>query len=115
MHTLSPESQQPSDTLDNGFAATDGQPVFSESWPSTDCGSPPASAATSSNMGKPKQSARAGKFTVSSELGVQQDSVLAKYALVSRSQDHTLKRSGACNLCYPQIEPKFFHGESCIM
>ncbi|XP_039972921.1 proline and serine-rich protein 3 isoform X2 [Xiphias gladius] len=79
MHTLSPESQQPSDTLDNGFAATDGQPVFSESWPSTDCGSPPASAATSSNMGKPKQSARAGKFTVSSELGVQQDSVLAKY------------------------------------
>ncbi|GLD72959.1 proline and serine-rich protein 3 isoform X1 [Lates japonicus] len=56
-----------------------GQPVFPESWPSTDCGSSPASAATSSDSETPKQTARAGKSTDSSELGVQQDSVLAKY------------------------------------
>ncbi|XP_050931812.1 proline and serine-rich protein 3 isoform X2 [Lates calcarifer] len=79
IHTQSPESQQPSDIRDHHCVATDGQPVFPESWPSTDCGSSPASAATSSDSETPKQSARAGKSTDSSELGVQQDSVLAKY------------------------------------
>ncbi|XP_070690746.1 proline and serine-rich protein 3 isoform X2 [Pempheris klunzingeri] len=79
LHTLSPESQQLFEKHDHLFAAPDGQPVFAESWPSTDCGSSPASATTSSDMEAPKPSARGGKATVSSELEDQQDSVLAKY------------------------------------
>ncbi|KAG7242178.1 hypothetical protein INR49_024224 [Caranx melampygus] len=78
VHSLSTGSQQLSDRRDHSFGATDGQPVFSESWPTTDCGSSPASAGTS-DIEIPKQSAKAGKSTVSPELGVQQDSVLAKY------------------------------------
>ncbi|XP_040899751.1 proline and serine-rich protein 3 isoform X2 [Toxotes jaculatrix] len=74
-----PERQQLSDKRDHHFAAANVQPDFSESWPSTDCGSPPASTATSSDMETPKQSSRAGKASVSFELGVQQDSVMAKY------------------------------------
>lgn len=58
----------------------DGQPVYAESWPSTDCGSSPASSITSSDTETPKKSAQAGK---SFEMGDQEDSVLAKYALVS--------------------------------
>ncbi|XP_023275596.1 proline and serine-rich protein 3 isoform X2 [Seriola lalandi dorsalis] len=76
LHSLSPENQQPSNRRDPHFAAPDGQHLFSESWPTTDCRSSPA---TSSDMEIPEQSARAGKSTTSSELGVQQDSVLAKY------------------------------------
>ncbi|XP_051261526.1 proline and serine-rich protein 3 isoform X2 [Dicentrarchus labrax] len=71
----SPESQQRFEKYD----ATDGQLVFEESWPSTDCESSSASTTTSSYMEMPKQSERTGNSTVSSELGVQQDSVLAKY------------------------------------
>ncbi|XP_044214986.1 proline and serine-rich protein 3 [Thunnus albacares] len=60
--------------------ATDGQPTFAESWPSTDSRSSPTSTTVaSSGIETAKQSTRAGKSTVSSELGVQQDSVLAKY------------------------------------
>ncbi|XP_071326777.1 proline and serine-rich protein 3 isoform X2 [Trachinotus anak] len=79
IHSQSQESRQPSVRREHCFATRDGQPDFSESWPTTDCGSSPDSAATSSDMEIPKQSERAGKSTVSSELGVQQDSVLAKY------------------------------------
>ncbi|XP_062278950.1 proline and serine-rich protein 3 isoform X3 [Scomber scombrus] len=63
------------------LAAIDGQSTFAESWVSTGSGSPPSNArrVVSSGMETPKQSARAGKSTVSSEQGVQQDSVLAKY------------------------------------
>ncbi|XP_049440562.1 proline and serine-rich protein 3 isoform X1 [Epinephelus fuscoguttatus] len=78
-HTLSPESQQLLEHRDQHFTATDGQPVFTESWPSTDCGSSPISSANSSDMETPKQCAKAGKSTVSSERGVQQESVMAKY------------------------------------
>lgn len=67
VHSVSTASQQLSDRRDHSFGATDGHPGFSESWPTTDCGS------------SPKPSATAGKST---ELGVQQDSVLAKYALI---------------------------------
>ncbi|XP_074510131.1 proline and serine-rich protein 3 isoform X1 [Sebastes fasciatus] len=74
LHTHThPESQRPLEQRDQHFAATDGQPVFAESWPSTECGS------SSSDMETPKRSARAGKSTVSSELGDEQDSLLAKY------------------------------------
>ncbi|XP_056300801.1 proline and serine-rich protein 3 isoform X2 [Pseudoliparis swirei] len=73
LHTLCPETQQ-------RFAATDEQPVFAESWPSTECGSCSSSTTTSSDMETPKpQYARAGQSTDSLEVGVQQDSVLAKY------------------------------------
>lgn len=72
-------SQQLSGTQRHCFGATDTQPAFSESWPSIDCGSSPASAGASSDMETPKQSAKAGKST---ELEVRQDSVLAKYALI---------------------------------
>ncbi|XP_035862166.1 proline and serine-rich protein 3 [Sander lucioperca] len=79
LHTLSPESQRQLEPRGQYFAASDGQPVFAESWPSTECGSSPASSTTSSDMETHKQSARAGKSTDTSELGVQQDSVMAKY------------------------------------
>ncbi|AWO96803.1 putative proline and serine-rich protein 3 isoform 2 [Scophthalmus maximus] len=72
--TLNSASPQLSD---HRLAAADGQPDFSESWPSTDCGSSPAITATSYDMETAKHSTRAGKSTVSS--GVQRDSVLAKY------------------------------------
>lgn len=83
--TLSPvrSSQQSSAQQcrksDHHFSTTDGQPVFEECWPSSDCGSSPSSTTTSPVMETPKQSARPGKSTVSSSKGVQQDSVLAKY------------------------------------
>ncbi|XP_031708420.1 proline and serine-rich protein 3 isoform X3 [Anarrhichthys ocellatus] len=80
LQTLCPETQQLFEQRQQRFAATDGQPVFAESWPSTECGLSPSSATTSSDMETPKpQSARAGKPADSSEPGVQQDSVLAKY------------------------------------
>nr|XP_046255329.1 proline and serine-rich protein 3 isoform X2 [Scatophagus argus] len=78
LHTLSPESHRPFEKHDHCFAVSNEQPVFEESWPSTDSGSS-ASITTSSDMETPKTYARTGKSTVSSELGVQQDSVLAKY------------------------------------
>lgn len=81
----SPESQQQFEKYD----ATDGQLVFEESWPSTDRESSSASTTTSSYMEMPKQSERTGKSTVSSELGVQQDSVLSKYAFVSTIPSNT--------------------------
>ncbi|TNN68310.1 Proline and serine-rich protein 3 [Liparis tanakae] len=72
-HTLCPETQQ-------RVAATDEQPVFAESWPSTECGSCSSRTTTSSDMETPKpQYARAGQSTDSLDVGVQQDSVLAKY------------------------------------
>uniref|UniRef100_A0A3P8T8G3 Proline and serine rich 3 n=1 Tax=Amphiprion percula TaxID=161767 RepID=A0A3P8T8G3_AMPPE len=83
--TLSPvrSSQQSSPQQcrksDHRFSTTDGQPVFEECWPSSDCGSSLGSTTTSPVMEAPKQSARPGKSTVSSSQGVQQDSVLAKY------------------------------------
>ncbi|XP_041797871.1 proline and serine-rich protein 3 isoform X2 [Chelmon rostratus] len=79
LHTLSPESHRLFEKSDCRFAATDVQPVFAESWPSSDCGSSPASTTTSSDTEAPKESVRTGKSAVSSELEVQQDSVLAKY------------------------------------
>ncbi|XP_042346453.1 proline and serine-rich protein 3 isoform X2 [Plectropomus leopardus] len=78
-HTLNPKSQRLFEQHDQPVAATDGHPVFSESWPSADCGSSPVSSTTSSDIESPKQCARAQECTVSSELGVQQDSVMAKY------------------------------------
>ncbi|XP_035019360.2 proline and serine-rich protein 3 isoform X2 [Hippoglossus stenolepis] len=77
--TPNPATQQPSDKYNHRLAAEDRQPVFSESWPSTDCGSSPANTAAPSDMERLKHTARAGTSKVSSELGVQQDSVLAKY------------------------------------
>ncbi|XP_070767470.1 proline and serine-rich protein 3 [Enoplosus armatus] len=79
LHTMSPKSQRLLEKRDHRCGASDVQPVFAESWPSIDCGSSLASTTTSFDMETPKHSARAGKSTVSSELGVQQDSVLAKY------------------------------------
>ncbi|XP_045900139.1 proline and serine-rich protein 3 isoform X1 [Micropterus dolomieu] len=80
LHTpVSPESQQLFEKSDHRLVATDGQPVFAESWPSTDCGSSPASPTSSSGLETPKDSARARQSTVSSELEAEQDSVLAKY------------------------------------
>ncbi|XP_026227495.1 proline and serine-rich protein 3 [Anabas testudineus] len=78
-HTLSSESQLPLERRDNRCATKDGQPVYAESWPSTDCGSSPASSVTSSDTETPKQSTRAGKSKVSFDMEDQEDSVLAKY------------------------------------
>uniref|UniRef100_A0A3Q1GK08 Proline and serine rich 3 n=1 Tax=Acanthochromis polyacanthus TaxID=80966 RepID=A0A3Q1GK08_9TELE len=83
--TLSPvrlsqkSSPQQCRKSDRRFSTTDGQPVFEECWPSSDCELSPGTTTTSPVMETPKQSARPGKSTVSSSQGVQQDSVLAKY------------------------------------
>ncbi|KAM9353403.1 proline and serine-rich protein 3 [Symphorus nematophorus] len=79
LHTQSPENQQLFEKPDHRFVTLNGQPVFSESWPSTDCGSSSANTTTSSDMEMPRQSSRAGKSTVSSDTADHQDSVLAKY------------------------------------
>ncbi|XP_054478257.1 proline and serine-rich protein 3 isoform X2 [Anoplopoma fimbria] len=80
LQTLCPVTQRLFEQRGPCITATDGQPVFAESWPSTECGSSPSSTTTSSDMETLKpQSARPGKSTDSSELGVHQDSVLAKY------------------------------------
>nr|XP_020475750.1 proline and serine-rich protein 3 isoform X2 [Monopterus albus] len=71
---LTAEGHQLFEKREQCFAATDGQPVYAESWPSTDSGSSPSGTATSSDMETPKQSVRAREYT-----GDQQDSVLAKY------------------------------------
>ncbi|XP_034553468.1 proline and serine-rich protein 3 isoform X2 [Notolabrus celidotus] len=75
----SPEEQVLFMKPDHSFAATDAHPVFKESWPSSECGSSPASTSTLSDMVTPGQSVRAQKHTASSEPGGQQDSVLSKY------------------------------------
>ncbi|XP_070822719.1 proline and serine-rich protein 3 isoform X2 [Chaetodon trifascialis] len=77
LRTLSPESRRPFEKRESCFAATDA--LFVESWPSSDSGSSPASNSASSDTEMPKESVRAGKSAVSSELEVEPDSVLAKY------------------------------------
>ncbi|XP_019948272.2 proline and serine-rich protein 3 isoform X1 [Paralichthys olivaceus] len=79
IHAPSQVNQKTSDKYNHRLGGEDRQPVFSESWPSTDCGSSPASTAAPSDMETLKHTARAGTSKVSSELGVQQESVLAKY------------------------------------
>ncbi|KAM8734662.1 proline and serine-rich protein 3 isoform 2-T3 [Acanthopagrus schlegelii] len=79
LHTLSLGSKRLSEKSHRRLTATDEESVFAESWPSTECGSSPASTSTSSDMEVPKPSATVGKSTVSTEQGVQQDSVLAQY------------------------------------
>ncbi|XP_053288960.1 proline and serine-rich protein 3 isoform X2 [Pleuronectes platessa] len=74
IHTPNPANQQPSDKYNHRLAAEDRQPYFSESWPSS-----PASTAAPSDMERFKPAARAGTSKIPSELGLQQDSVLAKY------------------------------------
>lgn len=71
LHSL----RRPEEKVHDNFAAT---PVFEESWPSFDCGSPPTSTSIFSDMVTPGQSVGIGEHTVSSEQGVQQDSVLSK-------------------------------------
>ncbi|XP_069552345.1 proline and serine-rich protein 3 [Brachyistius frenatus] len=79
LHTPNPESQQLDKKHDLSFNAIDGQPVFAESWPSTECGFSPGSNTASSDVEAPKGPARSERSTVSSAREVQQDSVLAKY------------------------------------
>lgn len=76
--TLNRERQQLT-KKPHDFSSIDGQPVPAESWPSTLFGSSPGINTASSDMEKPKQSARPGKSTVSQHPGGQGDSVLAKY------------------------------------
>ncbi|XP_019131144.2 proline and serine-rich protein 3 isoform X2 [Larimichthys crocea] len=64
LHSVNPESQR--EKCEHRFAATDGQPVFAESWPSTENELSPASTTSTSDMDTPKP-------------GDEQDSVLAKY------------------------------------
>ncbi|KAG8010159.1 Proline and serine-rich protein 3, partial [Nibea albiflora] len=77
LRSVNPESRR--EKCEHRFADTDGQPVFAESWPSTENGSSPASTSSTSDMDTPKPSGRAGKSTAFSEPGDEQDSVLAKY------------------------------------
>ncbi|XP_062322642.1 proline and serine-rich protein 3 isoform X1 [Osmerus eperlanus] len=59
--------------------ATDTQPSFSESWPSTDLGSSPANTTPSPNADAVTQAKQAGKSMDPDGRGDQEDSVLAKY------------------------------------
>ncbi|KAM3873387.1 proline and serine-rich protein 3 [Diretmus argenteus] len=83
IRSLSSEDQHPLGKPDHLLTClhphTDGQPSFSESWPSTDRGSSPANTTSSSDMEEAKQSQPAGTSIVSSDQRDQQDSVLAKY------------------------------------
>ncbi|XP_068612215.1 proline and serine-rich protein 3 [Brachionichthys hirsutus] len=72
-------TQQLEEKRHNQFTSADEQPGFTESWPSTDSGSPPASATDSCDMSTNKQPSGAGKSTASPELEVQQASLLSKY------------------------------------
>lgn len=98
LHT--PGSKQLSEKSHRPSTATDEEPVFAESWPSTEWASSPASTSTSSNMEVPKPSARVGKSPVSTEQGVQQDSVLAKYALGFMDTNHAFTHNEAHSQSY---------------
>lgn len=97
---------------------TDGQPSFSESWPSTDLGSSPPNTRSSSNMEAPRESGPAGKSSVSSDQGYQQDSVLSKYTSNCSRQCsitltliiHLLMYSIGCySVCSNLVVPCFPH------
>ncbi|XP_014011907.1 proline and serine-rich protein 3 isoform X4 [Salmo salar] len=82
-HTLSPEDQCFLGAA-NHFVlcpppATEAQPSFLESWPSTDLGSSPANTAASPNRDTLTRDPTSGKSLVSTGGGEQEDSVLAKY------------------------------------
>ncbi|XP_068180747.1 proline and serine-rich protein 3 isoform X2 [Antennarius striatus] len=77
--TASHKSQQLTEKQHNQIASADGEPGFTESWPSTESGSSPASTTNSCDMSTNKQASRAGKPTASSEFEVQQSSLLSKY------------------------------------
>ncbi|XP_028985701.1 proline and serine-rich protein 3 isoform X2 [Betta splendens] len=72
--TVKPMGKQPCETHESHVATTAAQPDYVEVWPSS-----ASSSMTSSDPEMPKQPAAAGKFSVSFELGGQEDSVLAKY------------------------------------
>uniref|UniRef100_UPI003AAD0C3C proline and serine-rich protein 3 isoform X1 n=1 Tax=Centroberyx gerrardi TaxID=166262 RepID=UPI003AAD0C3C len=74
LHSLSQDDQRLLGKPNHLHPTTDGQPSFSESWPSTDLETSPANTTASSSMETPKQSAPAVSFDQA-----QQDSVLAKY------------------------------------
>ncbi|XP_064802149.1 proline and serine-rich protein 3 isoform X3 [Oncorhynchus masou masou] len=82
-HSLSPEDQCFLGAA-NHFVlcsppATEAQPSFLESWPSTDLGSSPANTAASPNTDTLTRDPTSGKSLVSTGGGEQEDSVLAKY------------------------------------
>ncbi|KAK6326590.1 hypothetical protein J4Q44_G00022350 [Coregonus suidteri] len=82
-HSLSPEDQRFLGAA-NHFVlctppATEAQPSFLESWPSTDLGSSPANTAASPNTDTLIRDPTSGKSLVSTGGGEQEDSVLAKY------------------------------------
>nr|XP_029476864.1 proline and serine-rich protein 3-like isoform X1 [Oncorhynchus nerka]XP_029476866.1 proline and serine-rich protein 3-like isoform X1 [Oncorhynchus nerka] len=82
-HSLSPEDQCVLGAA-NHFVlcsppATEAQPSFLESWPSTDLGSSPANTASSPNTDTLTRDPTSGKSLVSTGGGEQEDSVLAKY------------------------------------
>ncbi|XP_043973396.1 proline and serine-rich protein 3 isoform X2 [Gambusia affinis] len=73
--SLNRESEQLNENHD--FPASDGQHVFTEIWPSTECGSSPEGNADIPEMLPDKLSTKLETSTVPS--GVKEDSVLAKY------------------------------------
>ncbi|XP_021447549.2 proline and serine-rich protein 3 isoform X2 [Oncorhynchus mykiss] len=82
-HSLSPEDQCFLGAA-NHFVlcsppATEAQPSFLESWPSTDLGSSPANTDASPNTDTLTRDPTSGKSLVSTGGGEQEDSVLAKY------------------------------------
>ncbi|XP_071239127.1 proline and serine-rich protein 3 isoform X2 [Salvelinus alpinus] len=82
-HSLSPEDQCFLGAA-NHFVfcpppATEAQPSFLESWPSTDLGSSPGNTAASPNTDTLTRDPTSGKSLVSAGGGEQEDSVLAKY------------------------------------
>ncbi|XP_029958025.1 proline and serine-rich protein 3 [Salarias fasciatus] len=72
----SPERQLLDEKHDHYIPAVDGSSLYTESWPSSDCGSPPGSKTTPH---KQYESALQGESEASEQEIHQQDSVLAKY------------------------------------
>ncbi|XP_008321764.1 proline and serine-rich protein 3 isoform X2 [Cynoglossus semilaevis] len=70
---------QPQSEDVGSMKATHEQPVFFESWPSAEDGSPPANTSTTSDVQTYAQKAVAEKLGISSQPGVQENSTLAKY------------------------------------
>lgn len=76
---------QPQSEDVGSMKATHEQPVFFESWPSAEDGSPPANTSTTSDVQTYAQKAVAEKLGISSQPGVQENSTLAKYVVDSQS------------------------------
>lgn len=82
------------------------QPIFAESWPSTDCESSPTTSTPSYEMDTSTHTLKAGKSTFSSELGNRQEPSLAKYALFYWNQKSNVVKPLRQHFCNKDLACK---------